>query len=142
MLHTIELEEPMMRRGRLLAALCGLVALLSVGAAAPAQAYWGHGGFNRPFVDHGFNNRRFFGYGFNRRFFGYGFYRPFYRYGFYRPFYRYGFYRSFYYPRPWLYSRAAYVAPPVYAAPTVIYHHRYHHVVVHHPQCACSCCPT
>jgi hypothetical protein len=141
MLHTIELEEPMTRRARLLAALCGLVALLSVGAAAPAQAYWGHGGFRGPFFDHGFNNRPFFrpgfGLGFNRPFF-----RPGFGYGFYRPFYRYGFYRPFYYPRPWLYSRAVYVAPPVYAAPTVIYHHRYHHVVLHRPQCTCSCCPT
>ena len=137
MLHTTELEETMARRGRLLAALFGLVALLGVGVSAPAQARWDHDGFRGPFFDHGFNNRRFFGPGFR-----FGFNRPFYRYGFYRPFYRYGFSRPFYYPRPWLYSRAAYVAPPVYAAPSVIYHHRYHHVVAHHPQCSCSCCPT
>jgi len=129
----------MTRSARLLAALSGVVALLAVGmSATPAQARWDHDGFNRGFFGHGFNRPFFrpgFRFGFNRPFFGYGFYR-------------YGFYRPFYYPRPWLYSRAVYVAPQpaYYAAPAVIYHHRYHHlvnhVVVHHPQCTCSCCPT
>jgi hypothetical protein len=136
--QTVEAEEPMTRSGRLLAALCGLVALLGVGVSKPAQADWDHHGFNRPFFHNGFG-------------------RPFFSYGFHRPFYRYGFYRPFYYPRPWFYSRAVYVAPPppvflpprpvVYAPPpVVVYHHRYHHVVhhvvVHHPQCSCYCCPT